>query len=294
MKKYLPISLVEIGRGCRHNCEFCSIASYYKSCYQHRKIEDIIAEIKTCRHKLFFFVDDSIFSDKVFAKALFLEVAKLNITWTTQITLDIARDEELLALMRKSGCLLVLIGFESVNESNLKQMNKAWSERIGERDVLVERIHHAGINIYASFVFGFDEDCEQTFADVLSFSMRHCFYVAAFNHLLAFPNTETYKRFEQEGRLLSPRWWLEDNYRYGTISFRPARLSPDELSALCAKYKHKFYTFRSILKRLPALCARTKNIKLHAAYWFINILFHFEVDKRLGIPLGKFLDEAKK
>ena len=294
MKKYLPVSLVEIGRGCRHQCEFCSIAAYYGGCYKHRQIEDIIAEIKSCRHKLFFFVDDSIFSDREFAKELFLEVAKLNITWTTQITLDIARDEELLILMRRSGCQLVLIGFESVSSGNLKQMNKSWSERFGERDEIVEQIHRAGINIYASFVFGFDNDCEQAFADVLSFSMRHRFFVTAFNHLLAFPNTKTYNRFEREARLLSHRWWLEDDYRYGTISFRPALIMPDELSALCGKYKHKFYAFRSIFRRVPALWARTKNIKLHAAYWFINILFHFEVDKRLGIPLGKNLDEVKK
>jgi len=294
MKKYLPVSLVEIGRGCRRRCEFCSIAAYYKGCYKHHKIEDIVAGIRSCRHKLFFFVDDSIFSDREFAKQLFLEIAKLKITWTTQITLDIARDEELLALMRQSGCLLVLIGFESINASNLEQMKKSWSERIGERDEIVERIHRAGINIYASFVFGFDEDCEQTFADVLSFSMRHRFFVTAFNHLLAFPNTETYNRFEQEGRLLSPRWWLEDDYRYGAISFRPARITPEELSALCGKYKHKFYTFGSILRRIPALWKRTKNLKLHAAYWFINIMFHFEVDKRLGIPVGNNLDEIIK
>ena len=131
VKKYLPVSLVEIGRGCRRRCEFCSISAYYKGCYKHRRIEDIVADIKMSRHKLFFFVDDSIFSDREFAKELFLEVAKLKITWTTQITLDIARDEELLVLMRRSGCLLALIGFESISAGNLEQMNKAWSERLG-------------------------------------------------------------------------------------------------------------------------------------------------------------------
>ena len=294
MKKYLPISLVEVGRGCHHRCEFCSIAAYYKSCYQHRRIEDIVAEIKASKHKLFFFVDDSIFSDKQFAKELFQEVAKLHITWTTQITLDIARDEELLALMKKSGCLLVLIGFESINAGNLEQMNKAWSERLGERDAIVKRIHDAGISIYASFVFGFDDDCEATFAEVLNFSLKHRFFVTAFNHLLAFPNTETYSRFQREQRLISQQWWLENDYRYGTISFNPALVTAAELSAICGKYKHKFYTFKSIFQRVPALWQRTKNLKLHAAYWFVNILFHFEVDKRLGIPIGKNLDEAKK
>ncbi|MDR1564885.1 MAG: radical SAM protein [Oscillospiraceae bacterium] len=293
MKKYLPVSLVEIGRGCRHSCEFCSIASYYKSCYMHRSTADIIADIKTARNKIFFFVDDSIFSDKEFAKELFTEVAKLKITWTTQITLDIARDEELLYLMKKSGCSLVLIGFESINPQNLKQMNKSWSGKLGERDMLVERIHKAGINIYASFVFGFDYDCEQSFADVLDFSSKHKFFVVAFNHLLAFPNTPTYNKLESEGKLLHSQWWLEEDYNYGQISFLPKLVSPEELRALCGKYKHKYFTFGSILRRVPALFARTLNPMLHFAYWFINILFHFEVDKRIGIPVGENLDEDK-
>jgi len=165
IKKYLPISLVEVGRGCRHNCEFCSINVYYKGCYIHRKVEDIIDEIKQCKNKknkenkinkiskIFFLVDDSIFSDKKFAKTLFEEIKKLKIIWTTQITIDFAKDKELLKLMKESGCEMALIGFESINPGNLKQMNKEWSAKIGERDELVKNVHDAGISIYASFVW---------------------------------------------------------------------------------------------------------------------------------------------
>ena len=294
LRKYMPISLIEIGRGCHRRCEFCSIASYYKGCYRHRPIPDIIAEIQACKQKLFFFVDDSIFSDKAFARELFEAVAKLGIAWTTQITLDIAQDEELLQLMRKSGCQVVLIGIESINQSNLEQMHKAWSTKLGERDELVERIHSAGISIYASFVFGFDEDDRQSFEDVYRFSMQHRFAVVAFNHLLAFPGTDTYDRFAAEGRLISDRWWLAEDYRYGTISFAPARLSPDQLTALCAEYRHRFNSFGSILRRGLTLFRRSRSPVLHIAYWYLNLLFHFEVDKRLGIPIGLNLDEDKR
>ena len=294
MGKYLPISLVEVGRGCRRQCEFCSIAAYYGGHYHHRPIADIVADIKSARHKLFFFVDDSILSDKAFATALFTEVAKLKITWTTQITLDVAADDELLKLMRRSGCKLILIGFESVNNANLKQMRKSWSIQLGERDALVRRIHKSGINIYASFVFGFDDDSQDSFQQVLEFSMRHCFFVVAFNHLLAFPNTPTYARLAEQGRLISPKWWMEPAYHYGTISFSPGRVTPDGLTELCREYKRKYYTFGSILRRVPALLSRTRSPMLHIAYWYINVLFHFEVDKRLGIPVGHNLDEARK
>lgn len=293
-KKYLPVSLVETGRGCYHNCEFCSIAKYYKSHYIHREIEDIINEMKQCKHKLYFLVDDSIFSDREFAKELFKEIKKLNIIWTTQITLDIARDEETLKLMKESGCEMVLIGFESINQDNLKQMNKEWTQKLGERDELIEKIHKVGISIYASFVFGFDYDTEESFKKTLEFCYKHQFFIIAFNHLLAFPNTKTYKNFQEEKRLICDKWWLQSGYTFGTISFVPKQLSPEKLRDLCKTYKTKFFAFKSIMQRGGTCFKRTKNPMINFAYWVMNILFHFEVDKRSGIPVGENLEEIKK
>ena len=294
MKKYLPVSLVETGRGCFHNCEFCSIAKYYNSRYIHREVSDIIEEIKTCKHKIFFLVDDSIFSDKKFARELFTELKKLNIIWTTQITLDIVKDEELLQLMKDSGCEMVLIGFESITEGNLKQMNKEWTQRLGERDELIEKIHKVGISIYASFVFGFDYDNEESFKKTLDFCEKHQFFITAFNHLLTFPNTKTYDDFKESGRLLTDKWWLQEGYTFGTISFQPNLLTPEELKEYCKAYKKKFFTFKSTFKRGKTLFKRTKNFMINFAFWFMNILFHFEVDKRSGIPVGENLEEKKK
>lgn len=294
MKKYLPVSLVEIGRGCYHNCEFCSIAGYYHQHYLHRNVQDIIAEIKTCPHKVFFFVDDSIFSDKAFARELFTELKKLHIIWTTQVTLDIARDEEMLHLMRDSGCSMVLIGFESIESDNLRQMNKGWTEKLGERDVLIQRIHDAGIGIYASFVFGFDSDSEETFKATLAFCQKHQFFVVALNHLLIFPSTKTYASFKADGRLNSESWWLEDGYTFGKVTFTPKQMTPDELRSYCKSYKKEYFKFGSIFKRGRTMRKRNKGFMINFAYWFINILFHFELDKRSGIPIGENLEEKKK
>ena len=294
MKKYLPVSLVETGRGCRHNCEFCSIASYYKSNYIHRDVKDIIEEMKTCEHKIFFLVDDSIFSDKEFARELFAEIKKLNIVWTTQITLDIAKDEETLKLMKESGCEMVLIGFESINQDNLKQMNKEWTQKLGERDELIEKIHEIGIGIYASFVFGFDYDTEESFKKTYEFCEKHQFFVTAFNHLLAFPNTKTYETFQNDNRLLVDKWWLQEGYTFGTVSFTPKQLTAEQIKEFCKAYKKKFFSFKSIFKRWKTLKTRTKNKTMRWAYWVTNVLFHFEVDKRSGIPVGENLEEIKK
>jgi radical SAM superfamily enzyme YgiQ (UPF0313 family) len=294
VKKYLPLGLIEIGRGCHHNCEFCSVNSYYNKCYVHRGIHDIVQEIKENPHKVYFFVDDSIFSDKKFAKELFIEVSKLNIKWVTQITLDIARDVELLELMSASGCKVILIGFESIDPQNLKQMNKDWSAKLGERDELVERIHKAGISIYASFVFGFDYDNEESFKNCLEFSQKHQFFVAAYNHLLPFPGTETHERLCREGRMLYEDWWLSSEYGYGGIPYNPKLVNAEELGLLCKKYKKEFFRFSSMFKRYRTLKKRTDIKFIKFAYWVTNIMLHMEVDKRFGIPMGDNLDESKR
>ncbi|MBE5888215.1 MAG: B12-binding domain-containing radical SAM protein [Lachnospiraceae bacterium] len=294
VKKYLPVSLVETGRGCYHNCEFCSIAGYYHSRYIHRDVSDIINEVKACKHKIFFFVDDSIFSDKVFAKELFLELKKLDIIWTTQITLDIAKDDEMLTLMKESGCEMVLIGFESIEADNLRQMNKEWTDRLGERDELIQKIHEVGISIYASFVFGFDSDNEETFQRTLEFCQRHEFFVVAFNHLLIFPSTKTYDHFKGEKRLISENWWLQDGYTFGTVTFTPKQMTPEELRGYCKEYRKRYFSFSSIWKRGKTMGRRSKRILMNLAYWMINVLFHFEIDKRSGIPVGENLEEEKK
>ncbi|MDR3072350.1 MAG: radical SAM protein [Clostridiales Family XIII bacterium] len=293
-KKYLPLGLVEIGRGCHYNCEFCSVSSYYKRAYAHRSIAAIVQEIKENPHKVYFFVDDSIFSDKEFAKALFIEVTKLHIHWVTQITLDIARDEELLSLMAASGCKVILIGFESIDPQNLKQMNKEWSIKVGERDALVERIHNAGISIYASFVFGFDYDNEESFKNCLEFSRRHQFFVAAYNHLLPFPGTATHERLCREGRMIYENWWLSREYTYGSIPYHSKLVTAEELGLLCKKYKKAFFCFSSIFTRYKTLKKRTNVTYVRFAYWVTNLMLHWEVNKRFGIPLGENLDEKKR
>lgn len=293
-RKYLPVSLVETGRGCYHNCEFCSIASYYCRSYVHRDVADIVAEMAAQPNRLFFLVDDSIFSDKPFAKELFRAIKELNVEWTTQITLDIARDEEALRLMRESGCSLVLIGFESVLASNLAQMNKQWAVKLGETDELVERIHKAGIAIYASFVFGFDGDSRDSFEATLQFCLRHRFFTVAFNHLLTFPGTSTYDRLREAGALKWDAWWMQPGYTYGQLAFEPPLISAADLTATCVEYRKRFLSWGSIFRRGLALFGRSATLRTHLEYLGVNLLFHFEVDKRSGIPVGQNLQEGGK
>ncbi len=292
-KKYLPVSLVETGRGCCHNCEFCAIASYYNCKYYKRPTQDIIKDISLHRHKYYFMVDDNLFANKAHLYELLPKIKECNIKWASQGTLSLAYDPKLLKMMKDSGCEIILVGFESLNENNLLQMKKKVNITKEERDVLVQRIHDAGIGIYATFVFGYDEDDEGTVEQALRFSEKHRFYTAAFNHLLPFPGTELYERLKAQNRLLFDKWWLQDNYNYGELSFMPKKLSPQALSLACLNARREFSKAHNVLPRgFQAMGHASPAI--WSLFWGMNLKIGGEVDQKMNIPIGENLDELPK
>lgn len=293
-KSYLPLGLVETGRGCAFDCEFCAITSYYRATYHPRPVQDVVADIQRTGKKYVFFVDDNLSANPEYALELCRAVAPLRIYWASQASLTLVANGELLHWLGKSGCRLLLIGFESLDPANLQQMNKAWAMRVGALDEAVQRIHDAGISIYATFVFGFDHDTPASFDQALAFSMKHRFFFAAFNHLLPFPGTALYRRLRQENRLLSEAWWLDPEYTYGTIPFQPKNMNPQELSARCAQTRRAFFRWPAIWKRGMALFRRQTPLLLFLSYWLQNFNLQTEVDARLGLPLGAGLDEWPK
>jgi radical SAM superfamily enzyme YgiQ (UPF0313 family) len=293
-KKYLALNLIETGRGCPFSCEFCAVSSYYKSCYTARSVKDIAAEVEQAKHRFSFFVDDNIVAQPGFLKKLCTEIAPLKTKWASQGTITMAGDRDLLKSMKKSGCEAILIGFESMDANNLKQMNKDWSTSVGQRDELVKAIHDEGISIYATFVFGFDYDTPETFKQALEFSQRNGFYFAAFNHLLPFPGTPIFERLQREGRLIRQKWWLDQGYKYGDIPFQPKQMSAEKLSELCAQTRRDFYKSGSVFKRWIKLLGRNMDPLMSLIFLSQNVQLGQEVDEKLNIPVGSGLDELPK
>jgi radical SAM superfamily enzyme YgiQ (UPF0313 family) len=293
-KGYAPISLVETGRGCSFSCEFCAITACYGGRYHRRPVADVVEEIRQDKRTFFFFVDDNIVANPAYAIELFQAITPLKIRWTAQATLTIGNNKELQYWMKKSGCDVILIGYESLDASNLKQMNKDWSLSLGERDRLTEQIHQAGISIYATFVFGFDHESPETFAAALAFAQRHRFFFAAFNHLLPFPGTPLHHRLLSEGRLLGEQWWLERGYSYGDIPYQPKTMTPEELSRRCVEARRAFFRLPTIARRGWGLLSRSRNPMLHAIFWSQNLNLRLEVEGKYGLPLGGGLDEWPK
>jgi radical SAM superfamily enzyme YgiQ (UPF0313 family) len=287
-KRYLPIGLIETGRGCRFPCEFCAIQSFFERTYRARPPEDVVAELAAQRHRrrLFFFVDDNFAGDIRAGKALLPRLAGLKLRWITQMSINAAHDEEFVAEMARCGCRGVLIGFESLDQDNLRLMRKGFNTMRGGYGAALANLRRYGIGVYGTFVFGYPNDTAASFDQAVDFAIEQGMYVAAFNHLTPFPGTSLYQRLRDEGRLRFAAWWLDPGYRYNDLPFKPARLSPQEITQGCVAARRRFYAWSSILKR--GLRNRADGF-MFRNFLPINALHRREISMRNGYPLG---DEA--
>ncbi len=289
-KRYLPIGLVEAGRGCHFKCDFCAVQTVFEASQTRRPVDDILAELAPLKHerKLFFFVDDNITSNLAGAKEFFRALAPLGVRWVSQSSINAAHDEEFLELLARSGCQGVLIGFESLNPANLKAMNKSFNAMHGGFAQALANLRRHRIRVYGTFIFGYDGDSPESFAASVDFAEEHDFYIAAFNHLTPFPGTPLYRRLASEGRLLHEAWWLDDRYSYNQIPFRPRGMEPELLRQNCLAARRRFYSWPSILRRSCGDANRA-NWFMWRNFFLINALHRDDVSLRDHYPLG---DEA--
>ncbi len=289
-KRYLPIRLVESGRGCRFKCDFCAVQTFFGATRRHHPPDKVVEEVRRVRRpgQMIFFVDDNITSDMDAAKDLMRALIPLKARWVSQSDINVAWDEEALDLARRSGCQGLLIGFESLDEEGLAAMNKRWGAGRGGVIAALESFRRAGLRIYGTFIFGYDTDTRDSFRRTVDFCRRQGLYIAAFNHITPFPGTALYERLGQEGRLLHEAWWLDERYRYNQVPFRPRGMTPDQLAEGCLEARRSFYTWPSILRRAGHPSNRRGPFML-ANFLAINAMHHWDVERRSGLPLG---DEA--
>ncbi|WP_242109884.1 B12-binding domain-containing radical SAM protein [Aliiroseovarius subalbicans] len=286
-KRYLPLGLVETGRGCKFPCEFCAIQTFFGGTHRRRPVDEIVAELREIRHqkKLFFFVDDNFAGSIPKAQELAEALAPENIRWVTQMSIDAAHNEDFVAALARSGCRGVLIGFESLERDTLRAMGKKFNTMGGGYQNALKNLARHGIRVYGTFIFGYGTETAQTFDDAVNFAQDNDFFLAAFNHLTPFPGTPLYQRLEAEGRLKFDAWWLDDTYAYNTLPFDTGGMAGEEITAHCVDARKRFYTLRAMTKRGFSPANRGE-FTMMRAFFIINLLHRGEVNKRHLLPFG--------
>ena len=251
---YLPAYVVQTTRGCPFDCEFCAVTTFFGGKYRSRPIEEVVNEIKTLIESkrqrsplgdIFFFTDDNIFANPSYTKEWLKEITPLKIKWLGQAPITMAWDEELLKISAESGCIGVLIGFETLSQKNIDSIGKKIN-KVKEYEEAIKRIHSYGIKFIASFMFGLDDDDKGAFKRVVRFMEKNHIDVPGMGIATPYPGTRFYKRLKKEGRIIKEDW---SDYDSAQAVFRPRHMTPEELDAGLAWTWKRSTTYLSILRR---------------------------------------------
>ncbi|MCP4156835.1 MAG: B12-binding domain-containing radical SAM protein [bacterium] len=287
-KKYLPITLTHFSRGCPYRCTFCPDATLYEGRLRFRPVEDVVADIESQDRDFVFFVDNNITTNRKRFKELLIAIEPLKVKWISQGDINMGQDEEMLKLMKKSGCLGLVIGIETLDFNNLSMMNKPQNiSSFARYDDLIKRIHWNGISIWAAFLLGYDSDTTETFQRVLDFALKHKFFIAGFNPLIPYCGTPIYEQLKSEGRLLYDKWWLDPNFRFGDVVYRPRNMLPEQLMKGVVEMRDDFDKPFSILKRASNFRSNLRNIFKMGLFAKYSALLKEELRNKHQLELGE-------
>jgi radical SAM superfamily enzyme YgiQ (UPF0313 family) len=192
-------------------------------------VRDIEAIKEHWEHPFIEFADDNTFIDKEWSKALLRAITPLKIRWFTETDISVAQDEELLSLLRPSGCRQLLIGFESVVKRSLEGMeSKDWKlKQYNLYLSAITKIQSCGISVDGCFILGLDYDRPDIFQKTLEFIEESQLLEVQLTILTPFPGTRLYQRMKREGRLLKEVFW--DRCTLFDINFVPKNMTVEQL-----------------------------------------------------------------
>lgn len=245
---YTPLATgVETSRGCPYDCEFCSIGHVQGRRYRVRAAAEVVAEMESLDSRHLFLVDDALGLDRPAAKKLFAEMIPLGRKWVGQGTVSLAADRELLRLMGRSGCLGLLLGFESVQPDSADRMRKLKTLTVDFGEA-VRRFHGEGMAVMGAFIFGFDGDDRDVFDRTAEFAMKARLDCVQLRVLCPFPGTRLHARLLSEGRLLDPLWWRHGQHP-DALLFRPLGMTVDEFLDGFARINRDLYSLGAVSRR---------------------------------------------
>lgn len=275
-----PFFPIQTNRGCPWNCSFCSVTRFYGARYRHRPIADVLEDVKRAG-KFIFFTDDNFAADSNYTLELLKELKKYQRYWFAQCNTSALQQEEMLKKMKEAGGVCLYIGFESLNRETLKSHRKGFNKP-EDYQTIVKEIRKNGLTVIASMMVGFDEDDLGTLDEILSFTESAKVHGLGLYILTPLPGTVFYNQCVSQNRLLTTDW----SYYTGSHAvFRPRKTSAEELEKAYWETNLKFYSLKSMLKRLA--------LPPHPSWFIHNLMSRYKVLYKLhplqGEPYGASL-----
>jgi radical SAM superfamily enzyme YgiQ (UPF0313 family) len=287
MRHYASLS-IQFSRGCPFDCDFCNITSMFGHRPRTKSAAQIIAELDSMhRHGWrgpVFFVDDNLIGNK---RALKQELLPALIAWrrgkhtpvfTTEASINLADDPELMRLMVAAGFESVFIGIETPDDAGLAECDKRQNRG---RDLVadVQRMQQAGLQVLGGFIVGFDSDTPAVFQRQVDFIQKSGIVTAMVGLLNAIPKTRLHARLEREGRLLGDS---TGNNTDGTTNFVP-RMSMETLAEGYRGILRRIYSPAPYYQRVRTFLRNYHPPAKRADFRWRNVPVFLHTAWRLGI-----------
>ena len=265
-QRRMSITPVLTSRGCPYDCSFCSVTEMFGRSYRFQSPQRVMDEIM--RHnrggaRWIFFVDDH-FAANLDRTDQLLDLmirSKFRIRWSTQLRTEITRHPEFVAKMRRAGCRLVYVGFESINPDTLRDFNKR--QTVDDIRRSIEVFHKNSINVHGMFMLGSDADTREVFSATSKFCKEMNLDYAQYAILTPLPGTRVYNQFEKEGRLLHKDWSLYDGLH---SVFSPRNMTADELQKGMIKCFSEFYSYMNAFNDALTAAGQAMSFAVRSLY----------------------------
>jgi len=238
---------IQTARGCPFNCEFCSVSKFWGKKIRFRPVKEVVNEISLSKADSVFFTDDNFVANPQRTLELCDALTPLRIKYICQIDSLAFKHPEIIKALKKSGCFMAFVGFESINKSTLNNINKSFNKP-DNYPKLIKMLHRNKINVYASIILGFENDDPKTAKTTAAFLINEKVGLASFFRVTPFPGTRLFERLDKQGFLIDNKWWLTRGEGPSELIKYPGNpYKGEELTSIATKH---FYSWKSILKRL--------------------------------------------
>ncbi len=243
-RRYLVPNSIVVTRGCPMHCDFCYKDAFFQGgrSFYTQRVDDALAEISRLPGRHLYFLDDHLLGDRRFAEALFAGMSGMRRVFQGAATVDSILRGDLIERAAEAGLRSIFVGFETLDENNLRRSNKR--QNLGrDYKAVTDRLHSLGIMINGSFVFGMDDDDQDVFQRTVDWAIEHGITTATFHIQTPYPGTELFARMKRENRIVTRNWQLYDTRH---VVYRPARLRPEALKQGYDWAYREFYRWSSI------------------------------------------------
>jgi len=214
---------IQTSRGCPNRCDFCDVIQYVGRRYRTKTVRQVLSELQNAHDigaRTIFFSDDNFLGNKRYTKELLQAIIDWNVlqtrplSFSTQITVQVADDDELLKMFADARFSVLFLGVETVRRKSLTEVHKSQNM---EKDIFerIRNISRFGLVPFIGLIVGFDNDDETVFADLEDFLIATDSPIAGISLLNAPRHTPLYNRLQKEGRLTAENftgeWQLHTN-----------------------------------------------------------------------------------